>query len=96
MGSPAAELSLLRVEWLVGIPTLFLNPLARFFVSGAARVGDDRFDESESLYGRWKTRNEATITARCSAGCSLAHNYEFTQRLSNFTEPLRNLHRFKE
>ena len=31
-----------------------------------------------------------------SAGCSLAHNYEFAERLSNFTEPFRNLHRFKE
>jgi hypothetical protein len=25
----------------------------------------------------------------------LAHNYEFAERLSNFTEPFRNLHRFK-
>jgi hypothetical protein len=24
------------------------------------------------------------------AGCSLAHNYEFAERLSNFTEPFRN------
>jgi hypothetical protein len=24
------------------------------------------------------------------AGCGLAHNYEFAERLSNFTEPFRN------
>jgi len=24
------------------------------------------------------------------AGCSLAHNYEFAERLPNFTEPFRN------